>query len=349
MDNSNGSNGSNNYTYSALKMGGTNHYGTNTAQYNNSVGRESMFSGEDIVFTDKQTCVYGSVCGILTFLIIITLACLNFVAYDQYALERNRFGTVYKDPVLTQGAYVLFPIYRTVYFPSTLTKVHFNSTVFSDAGLEFIMEIQYYYKLRKDKVYDIYNKFSYSYDLRVESNSKKTIKNLAAMFSVTQFLQNRTGIEKTLAHGVYVDLVKEIGVISPPRYFKITNIIFPQNILDNSLKSAIALQKIQLQTNQQYVNVVIADTQLLIAEINANTTAILQNSVSDSNKIMTSAGYEYENIINSARSAGIQRVSTALSFTCELTDQFVQVMALYDNANKTIFRDMANEVIVNNN
>jgi hypothetical protein len=271
------------------------------------------------------------------------------VSYNQYALERNRFGTVYKNPVLTQGVYVMFPIFGTVYFPSTLTEVHFNSTVFSDAGLEFIMEIQYYYKIPKNKVYDIYNKFSYSYDIRVESNSKKTIKNLAAMFSVTQFLQNRTGIEKTLAHGVYVDLVQEIGVISPPQYFKITNIIFPQNILDNSLKSAISLQKIQLQTNQQYVNVVIADTQLLVAEINANTTAILQNSVSDSNKIMTSVGYEYDNIINSARSSGIQRVSTALSFTGDLTDQFVQIMALYDNTNKTIFKDMTNEVIINNN
>lgn len=294
-------------------------------------------------------------CKFLTFFLfymmifVLTFTSLNFIKYDQYALTRNKLGTVYKSPILTQGVYPLFPIYATVIFPSTLNEVNFKSTVFSDTGLQFVMQIWSCYELPKDNIYDIYNKFSNSYDLRVQSISKKTIKNLAAIFSVNDFLKNRTYIEKVIAEGVYMDLLNEMSVISPPEYFKITDIIFPQNIIDNSLQSAIALQNNQLQENQQYVQVVSADTAKIVASINAQTDKMLQNSVAESNKIISSSKYIFDKIIDSARSEGIKIATSSIGITGSLVIDFVNVISLIDNSlNKTILHNIGGSPVILN-
>ena len=303
----------------------------------------------DIELSEKNGLRFCGVLSIFMFVLIMIVSSLNFVAYNEYGLARNRLGSVYSTPVYSQGTYLLFPIYTLEKFPAVNTEVHFNSSVFSDTGLEFDMEIQFYYYFPEKNVYKIYNEFSLSYNSIIDSRSKKTIKNLASLFSVTQFLQNRTGIEKTLANGVYNDLYDNIGVIAPKEYFKITNILFPANIIANSLNSAIAIQNIELQTNQQNVQVVVADTQLMVSRITANTTEVLQNSVSDSTKIKATADNFYQNIVNSARSKGIQNVINKINIPTNLVNDFVQVMALYDNLNRTIINNVGGNVLINNN
>lgn len=320
-------------------------------------GQESLnenskyfYSQEDsYIITPKGICVLWSFFAILLFISIMFLISLNFVSYDECALEINKFGTVYESPVLTQGTYALFPIIGTVLFPATFQEVYFNSTVFSDTGLPFVLEIQYYYKLPTHDLYDIYNKFSYSYDSRVQSSSKKTIKNLAADFAVADFLQNRTFIEETFAKGIYEDLQNDIGVYAPEQYFKIINITFPPNIIDNSLNSALALQLTQIQQNQQAVDVVRADTAQMVADINAETNALLQNSVAKSNAVALLGNNKYMMIVDSTRGKGMDLVVKALGITNPPDlDEFIKYMGLLDNVNKTIFRGMDN-VIVNTN
>ncbi len=321
--------------------------GFNNNYENNQNRNIGCCGSDDIVLTNNDICKYTGCCGIFTLLLLFIIWGLNFIPYNEYALTRNRLGTVYSTPVLTQGMYYLFPIYGTVIFPSTLIDVNFKSTVFSDTGLEFVMEIWSCYQLPKNNIYKIYNKFSNSYDLRVQSISKKTIKNLAATFSVSEFLQNRTKIERIIAKGVYDDLLVEMSVYAPTEYFKITDIKFPQNILDNSLQSALALQNVQLQENQQYVQVVIADTAKMVATINSQTNQILQNSISESNRIIASGNYESDRILTSARSEGIKKTVNYIGITENVIQEFVDVMALIDNNNKTIFHDIGSQIIVN--
>ena len=301
-----------------------------------------------ITLTGKGCCALCVMSTLLAFLLIITLASLHFVGYNEYALVRNRLGTVYPIPVLTQGVHLLAPIFDTVYFPSTLQEVHFNSVVFSDSGVAFVMEIQYYYRLPKEHLYDIYNKFSNNYDSTVQRNSKKTIKNVAGDFSVSEFLGNRTDIEVALAKRVSSDLYHQTLVVADARYFKIVNISFPDNIVQNSLKSAIALQMNEIQLNQQHVNVVVADTQQLVSTIHAHATRIIENSVADSKALVMTATFEYDNIVASARSEGIRHVIDHLKIPDAYVTEFVQVMSLLDNeANKTIFKNMSSNIIVN--
>jgi regulator of protease activity HflC (stomatin/prohibitin superfamily) len=303
--------------------------------------------GGAIVLTPRGVCACCLLSTLMFLSLLMLLFTLHFVAYNEYALIRNRFGTVYPSPVLTQGAHVLSPLSDTVYFPSTLQEVHFNSIVFSDSGVAFVMEIRYYYRLPKEHLFDIYDKFSNNYDSTVKRNSKKTIKNVAGEFSVSEFLGNRTQIEAALARKVSSDLYADTKVIADEQYFKIVNISFPDNIVQNSLKSAIALQMNEIQMNQQHVNVVVADTQQIVSKIKAEATQIIQNSIADSKAIIMTATFEYDNIVASARSEGIRHVIDILKMPEDYVTEFVHIMALLDNdVNKTIFKNMSSNIIV---
>lgn len=170
---------------------------------------------------------------------------------------------------------------------------------------------------------------------------KNTIKNKASQFSVNDFLKNRPLIENITATNVYNDIKSTLGIICPESLFKITNIVFPANIIQYALQSAIALQKNQIATNQQEVNIYIANTQQQVAEILAQAKLILQQSVFDSAKIVAYAQYDYNNRVNSARGTGIAKFLQKLEITTQDdVNNFIDVLALLENANKTVFSGM---------
>jgi hypothetical protein len=113
------------------------------------------------------------------------------------------------------------------------------------------------------------------------------------------------------------------------------------------LKSAIALQSNELQSNLQAVNIVKADTKQLIATILAASTQSIQNSISKSNAIIKTASFESENVLISARSKGISHVMKTVGIPADLVSEFVNVMALLDNnLNKTVFRNMSSNAVI---
>ena len=303
--------------------------------------------GEYITITTKgKSCLCWTISSVL-FLFFLWLWTVHFIAYDEMCLVRHRLGSVYKKPVLKQGIYNLAPWKGTVCFPSVQQEVRFQSTAFSDSGVAFIMEIEFYYELPEKNLYQIYNRFSFNYHASVLSNSRKTISNIAGHFSVSDFMGNRTYIEAALSRGISAVMTNSVHVKADPALFRIINIIFPENIVNNSLKSAIALQSNELQKNLQDVSIVQADTKQMIATILASSTQLIQNSISKSNAIMQSASFESENILITARSEGIKHVIEAVNIPAEVVGDFVNVMALLDNnLNKTIFRNMSSNVIV---
>lgn len=328
--------GNNTNRYSTLPAYELSDMSNQPTQYNTRSDRSNTLQFTTAEDMPNICRIYFILHVFIAFFILLIGLNLHQVSYDEYALSRNIFGSVYSTPVYSQGIYLLSPMYTLEKFPATNTEVYFVSSVFSDTGLEFDIEIQFYYYFPKNKVYKIYNEFSLNYNTVILSRSKKTVKNLASLFSVRQFLQNRTKIEQTLSVGVYEDLSSQIGVIAPTEYFKIKSITFPPNIIANSLNSAIAIQNIELQINQQNVRATIADTQLIVSKINANATKILTNSIADSKYIKATADNSYQNIINSARSNGLQIIIKSNNIPNNLLPDFIKLMSLYDNSNKTI-------------
>ena len=324
----------------------------NTSTYNDTSTCNERGNMSNIynVLSNKYVIYIGLVILIICGLLLLMLPfSLHFIPYNKYALIKNRLGVVHSSPVLTQGTYYLFPLYSIVTFPSVFIRDHFESTVFSDTGLVFDLQIEYEYAIPQNKVYDIYNEFSMNYDIIIKTNSRKTIKNAASIFSVSDFLQNRTYIEKYIAQSVSTSLFEYVGVNAPTEYFRITGIDFPSNILNNSLVSALAIQKMELQENQQQVNIIIADTNQMVSKINAEATKILLNSYSVANSTVSKSQYVADNLVESARSNGIKKIVDHLQISNELVGEFVNVMAMMDNQNKTIFKDVSPGFVLNNN
>lgn len=127
---------------------------------------------------------FGCYISLLLIGVIVLCACMaesfHYVNFDEYALLQDVYGTVRLSKVYGEGRY-FFPLnYDLLKFPSRYEPVKFDAVVFSETGLEFSVAIQFYYRLPKENLGDIYDSFSNNYNDRVVSNAQTTIKNVAA-------------------------------------------------------------------------------------------------------------------------------------------------------------------------
>lgn len=140
---------------------------------------------------DNEYYEFDKKCIGLTSLILIGLmvmcVCISesfhYVKYNEYGLLQDVYGDVRLSKVYGEGRY-FYPLnYNMLKFPSTFTAVDFDAVVFSETGLEFTVEIGFYYRIPRDNLGTIYNSFSKNYHDRVVSNSQTVIKNTAAPVS----------------------------------------------------------------------------------------------------------------------------------------------------------------------
>jgi hypothetical protein len=269
-----------------------------------------------------------------------------YVSYDQYALRRDTYSGVQSHPTYEEGRYFLTLDNSLVYFPSTYQEVSFVGATFADNGLEFDLYITFYYRLPKESVVEIYNEFSTYYDSKIINNAKQVTKNVASTFTVDNFLQNRTYIEKTIAEALEPYLMDTIGVEAPKEYFKIINIVFPDSLIETSLETAIALQNNEIQLYQQSVDVIEADTEKMKASIDADTTRTLEYANNQAEQIISNSESIATKIGLVARSDGLERVFSALNITAsEDKTRLTKVFAVMDNTNQyTMLNDIKSNI-----
>ena len=197
----------------------------------------------------------------------------------------------------------------------------------------------------------MYDSYSKSYHSRIEGNSKNIVKNVASDFDVTSYLYNRTYVEATLAHNISTELGTKIGVDIPVDYFKITDIKFPNNLIETSLGSALALQENELNVILQSVELIQSTTSEIVAGINADTQLLLQNSDNKVSQLVGTANAQHSSIVNTARSVGIKKLFDALNITsAEDKDALLKAMAVHDtNSNSTVMYEVLAGSLVNVN
>ena len=286
---------------------------------------------------------------LLASIIIITTVTMSFhyVSYDQYALKRNKYHGVQLGTVYDQGRYFLTLDNDFVYFPSTYQSIKFTSKTFSDNGLEFDLDVSFYYKLPKEEIGSIYNLYSTNYGSRIENNAKQVTKNVASNFNVEQFLQNRTHIEQTIGQELENQIKNISNIDAPAQYFKIINIKFPTMLIDKSLDTAIALQNNEIAIKQQNVNIIKADTNQMVSKINAEKDLTYAYAQTEANKIVANANSASVNMMLVARSNGLDLLCNKLNITSSHDiNRLNKVFAIIDNPNNvTLFNTMANVII----
>ena len=123
----------------------------------------------------------------------------------------------------------------------------------------------------------------------VKINAKTTIKNEAANLGVSDYIVRRSETELLFANAVHDILRQNVMVEAPVKLFKMGEIHLPESVIETSLESAIAIQNNELLLNTQAVEVVRSETNRLVAEIDAETSATLQFAVNDAERIVEKA------------------------------------------------------------
>lgn len=302
--------------------------------------------------SDNDMCYFWF--GITTFLITIIIVTstvsmsFHYIDYEHYGLVLNRYHGVRLKHIYTEGRYFLTLDDSMIYFYSSYQPIKFTSSTFSDNGLEFDLDISFYYKIPKDKLSKIYDLYSTSFEGKIESNAKQITKNIASTFSVEEFLTNRSYIENSIGKALEKQLEQTLDVYAPVDFFKIVSIHFPPILISKSLETAIALQSNEIAILQQTVNVINADTTQMISKITAQTNKVLQYAQSESNLITTNANSESINILLTTRTDGIELFCQKLNITNpHHINKINKIFGIIDNANNLTLFNTQNNIIVN--
>jgi hypothetical protein len=321
-------------------------------RYNSLPTVEPRAELEDpIYYHYSRTCVIMSILSLIGAIILsATLASsFHYIKYNEYALLQDRYGTVRLSKVYEEGRY-FFPLnYNMIKFPASYIPVDLDTLVFTETGLEFNIEVYFYYSLPQENIGKIYNSFSFNYDDLVRSNAKTTIKNSAANLKFDTYFTNRTVIEEVFAVNVAKVLSEIVFVEMPIELFRIASITVPDSIIELSLESQIALQNNDLLAKTQKVAVIRAETNRVVANIAAQTKQIL-NFASNEAKQLIERSTSYANkVAITARADGIVDMLVALNMTtnANFTTQLVRTLALLDNAVNTTLVPGLSDVLVN--
>ncbi len=294
-------------------------------------------------------CFWGFVISVCALIIITSTVAKSYyyVSYDQYALRINKYHGVDLSKVYTEGRYFLTLDNYMVYFPSTYKPVKFVSNTFSDNGLEFDLDISFYYKIPKDNLPQIYDLYSTSYENKIQSNAKQVTKNIASTFSVEEFLTNRSYIEKSIGIEIEKQIWQTLNIYAPHDYFKIISIDFPDILISKSLDTAIALQNNEIAVLQQSVNLIKADTTQMISSIKAESNRILQYSQTQSNLITSNANSESTNILLTARTDGLELFCSGLNITHpDQINRINKIFSIIDNTNNITILNTPNNFML---
>lgn len=271
-------------------------------------------------------------CLVLTIVFLSTfIPSFHYVEYDEYALKQHKYGDVELGHVYTQGRYVFSPIYKFVKLPSTFQSIDITSAIFSNLGLEFDIHIAVYYQLPKERLGEIYHKFSLKYEDRITNIIKTTVKDIAPNYDVNDYVINRESVESTFSQRVHEYLKSTVGVDIPVLYFRILDIRFPESVVTSSLTSAIELQNNQIEGYIQEVAVIDADTNNMVATINIQTDFTLRSATIEANQIVSNSQSEADGILTSARGLGIQSVLSLLNITTPAQqNEFIKLVSILD-------------------
>ena len=271
---------------------------------------------------------------------VVIIACVTesfwYIDYKNYALKINSYHGVTSHRTYGEGREFITLDNKMIMFPSTYQLVEFTSSTFADDGLEFDLDITFYYNLPKDAVGDIYDKFSTNYHSRVENNAKQVTKNIASTFDVNTFLENRTFIEDSIAQALEPYLLSTVGVNAPVPYVKIVDMRFPSLLIETSLITALSYQTNEIQIYQQEVDLIIADTAQMKASIDAQTLQTIEFATNEASEIVAKSDAEAIQILLITKSDGIENVCNVLNITTPVDkNKLTRVFAVMDNVHTT--------------
>lgn len=216
-------------------------------------------------------------------------------------------------------------------------------------GLQFNLEVLFYYKLNPATLANTYARYSQNYDVRVKSIATTIIKNLAIRYTINDYIHARQAIERNMSLLLQAALVSDVGVIVPPQFFRLMTVTIPDSLLRTNLMSAVEFQNNKVQEYVQAVAIIQSATSQMVADIVAQAGRVIAFAQTQANQLISEAQLYSDNIQNTARSVGLELVFSALNVSDpSLKLRFVQTLAYLDaNMSKVLRVASGQEVLIN--
>lgn len=281
-----------------------------------------------------ETCQY--VWGVLLFVSTILLLVMlplsfSYVEYDQWALKKHTVeNTVELDQTYDVGRY-FWGVDRTpLVFSRQFKKVTEDFSIFPSNGLEFDINVVFYYRLQKDNIGKIYKAFGTAIHNQVVNRANARIKNIAPRFTLEEYITNRPVITHALHTGLVSELAN-IWVDVPFDKFYLAEVKIPNEIKQRDLDAAVQTQRNIQEQNNQLAALVRKETEKLEQEINANITLIGTTAEAIRVRIQKEAEAIAEKTTSSADGLGMKNLFLQINVTDpSIKEKYISYFAFLD-------------------
>jgi len=284
---------------------------------------------------------------ILMIISILITKSFHHVDYAHYGLVSNTYDGVEHNKVYSEGEYFKFLDDKMLYFDSTFNDVSYSMSIFADTGVEFIIDVEFRYKVPMNSLSNLYNLHSNDYPDRIKDSAIKTSKNIASTYSVDDYLSYRNNIEYHIASNVETVLIKDFGVIVPIEFFKLIKIYFPQTLIQSGLNNAIAYQNSLIEIEQRTIDLIVANTHQMLIEIETEITKTVEFAHHNATLIIDTADYNSNQLKLTARTNGIDILVKSLNISDSSEKiRISKIFAIQDNKNNVTIIDTTNSIII---
>jgi regulator of protease activity HflC (stomatin/prohibitin superfamily) len=316
-----------------------------------SMSQNDLHVGPYIISSHKkkQMYSYGCCCGTVAICLITLLVAISYhrIYFDEIALVRSITGVVDYDSVLEQGTHYLPLGKQPITFPATQQRVAFLEEendaliVFSEQGLEFDFNIEFYYKLEKNGIGYIYKTFGKNFDDRINKISQSVIKDQATNYTSDQYIRERNTIATDFAYLLKQKLEPLMNIIIDPDFLVLLEINFPNSLVQKNLESTLELQNNILQQNQQAVDLIKAQTGALVAATLAEASFTIANAYIEGNQTVANAQAYANNIELNANTDGLNQAIQLLALNETESDMLIKAYSIRNSKQvKIIYGDI---------
>jgi hypothetical protein len=282
--------------------------------------------------------------GLFLIVVLVPLS-FSYIEYNQVGMKREVYGTTDTHTILTRGRHKINPgLEQLVKFDATYQQVSFldengqSLSVYSSNGLQFNMDVIFYYKIDQERLSQTYTQYNLGYPVQVQNIAPSVIKNTAPQFAVLDYAHNRAHVQQVIGQALEQALSEQVYVNATSTFFVITNVFYPNTTLESNLDSALAVQQNALSQSQQALQLIIQETSVLVENVLVQANITLAKAVADSQVIIQNSISQSSAIVQSANGLGIQYAVQALGLSAEdgSLNEFVQLVSMQGAQNSRV-------------
>lgn len=182
-------------------------------------------------------------------------------------------------------------------------------------GLEFRVDVDYTFWLKKDQVGELHRELASNYETIIVSRCKDAIKNEAANVPFNEYFQNRTNVEQR-----FRDAVQDRWDQDPPLHctldqFHLGRIAIPEAVAEKQLQASIQNERNEMEASKQQAAVERELTAVEVNRIQLEKEKLLRTARAQASLLRANARAEATQIVQSAESNGTELLFNAAGFT----------------------------------